>query len=646
MSRRQMIPLLVCVLVLALMSGCRTTTVGTPAPLATSVTWPEAATSVSPSPVSSAASTSSAPRARQVLILSLDGARDDWADSYLADGTMPNLAALAKRGVRAEWAQTIDPSLTAAAHVSLATGAYPCATGQVSNKFHLSQDAFYWYTDGFDEPEMQVEPLWRTAMRHGYTTATLFWPGTSLLYPDRLADYTVAYGTREVYSRLHVVSPQQAKSWEDAPTSYSPHLEAALAILGRDDALVTTVYVLLVDSADNHIVDYDTFWLCPERQADDRCAQLQPGGWAPLLARPRLHGGGYFKLIQASSDRLEVFQSALWYNEARPADLLRDINERFGFFPPAPDYYALEQGWIDAADYWHMVEVQTRWMGEVDAYVLESYKPHLTFAWLGATDECGHQFLMVDERQAGYHEAKAQQYQAYIRSAYALADEALGRQAGVLDRAQDAVFVVSDHGMAPIHAEVYVNTILEQAGLLCYGQGASYPVDTSASRAVAFTSGGAVNVYINLKGREQPGIVPPEDYTRVQAEIVQALRSARGPDEQPLFARVLRREELSALHLDAPQSGDVFAQALLGYALTDWRGNPSIVEPATYYGQHGYDCTLPEMRAIWVAAGQGVQANVMMPPVHVVDLAPTVATLLGFPPTDTMAGHVLRAALR
>jgi predicted AlkP superfamily phosphohydrolase/phosphomutase len=578
--------------------------------------------------------------------MSLDGARDDWVDGYLADGTMPNLAALAKRGVRAEWAQTIDPSLTAAAHVSIACGAYPSATGQVSNKFHLSKNSFYWYTSGFDEPEMQVEPLWRTAMRHGHTTAKLFWPGTSLLHEDRLADYTVAYGKREVYSRLHAVAPQPAEGWKSAPTSYSPQLEAVLPILGRDDARVTTVYVLLVDASDNGAVDYDTFWLCPAREANDRCAQLQPGGWAPLLVRPRLHGGGHFKLIRGSSDSVEVFQSALWYNEARPAELLRDINERFGFFPPTPDYYALEHGWIKPEDYWRMAELQTRWLAEVEAYVLESYEPDLTFAWLGATDECGHQFLMVDERQAGYTDAEAKQFQGYIRQAYALADEALGRVAAALDSERDAIFVVSDHGMAPIHSQVYVNTILEQAGLLRYGEGASYPIDTSESRAVSFTSGGAVNVYINLKGREQPGIVLPEDYTGVQDEIVEALQSAKGLDGELVFARVLRREELDTLHLDAPQSGDVFAQAQLGYALTDWRGNPSVAEPATYYGQHGYDSTLPEMRAIWVAAGGGLRAAVSLPPMHVIDLAPTVAALLGFPPPDTMAGRVVHAALR
>jgi len=585
-------------------------------------------------------------KAERVVILSIDGARDDWVDDYLADGIMPNLASVGQRGAAAEYAQTIDPSLTAAAHVSIATGAYPAKTGQVSNRFHLSKNAFYWYTSGFDEPEMQVEPLWRTAMRNGLTTATLFWPGTTIDIEDRLADYTVAYGAREVYSKAHFLTPTKATEWHDAPTSHSSLIEATVRITGKDDALVSRVYLLAADSTDDEQENYDTCLLCRKKQVDADCAALGVGEWAPLVVRPRLQSGAYFRLGSVSAERIELFQSALYYNRAHPAELLRDINERFGFFRPSPDYHALEHGWITAQDYWEMAETQTRWMVEVATYVFSAYEPDLTFAWLGVTDECGHQFLMVDERQLHYSEERAQEYELHRHNAYALADECLGDWVGTLDLEKDAIIVLSDHGMAPIHSQVYVNTILEQAGLLQYGEGSSYPVDTAHSRAVAFASGGAVHVYINLKGREQPGIVPEDEYEAVQDEIVAALRGAAAIDGMPLFARVVRREELAELGLDSPVSGDVFAQASLGYALTDWRGNPRVVEPATYYGQHGYDSTLLEMRAILYAAGCGIKAGVKLPAVHLLDVVPTAARLLRVAPAETIDGHILEEMLR
>jgi len=215
-----------------------------------------------------------------------------------------------------------------------------------------------------------------------------------------------------------------------------------------------------------------------------------------------------------------------------------------------------------------------------------------------------------------------------------------------VDLEKDTMIVLSDHGMAPIHSQVYVNTILEQAGLLQYGEGDSFPIDTARSRAVAFASGGAVHVYINLKGREQPGIVPASEYEAVQDEIVAALRDAADAEGRPLFARVLRRDELAELGLDSPVSGDVFAQAVLGYALTDWRGNPRVVEPATYYGQHGYDSTLSEMRAILYAAGSGIRTGASIAGTHLVNVVPTVASLLGVVPAETVDGRVLVEMLR
>ncbi len=49
---------------------------------------------------------------------------------------MPHLAVLASRGVRAEYAHSVDPTLTAVAHNSIATGYYPDRTGIVSNRYH------------------------------------------------------------------------------------------------------------------------------------------------------------------------------------------------------------------------------------------------------------------------------------------------------------------------------------------------------------------------------------------------------------------------------------------------------------------------------------------------------------------------------
>jgi predicted AlkP superfamily phosphohydrolase/phosphomutase len=198
--------------------------------------------------------------------------------------------------------------------------------------------------------------------------------------------------------------------------------------------------------------------------------------------------------------------------------------------------------------------------------------------------------------------------------------------------------LVADHGMAPIHSVVYVNTILEQAGLLTLDR-KNYVV-ANKTKAFAVASGGSVHIYINLADHEKDGIVPLEAYTDIQQTIVDLLQDLLDPvSGEKVFQRVLPQDELSSIHLDHLNAGDVFAQAYPGYHLDGWRGNNFIFEPATFYGQHGYASSLPEMHAIFIAAGAGVHnPGEIIPPVQIVDYAPTIAQLLGFTPASSVDG--------
>lgn len=580
------------------------------------------------------------PRRPAVIILSLDGARADLVEGYMEDGTMPHLAALASRGVRAEYASSVDPTLTAAAHNSIATGYYPARTGIVSNRYHLWQNPIYWYTDAFDQASA-VEPVWQIAKREGLTTATLFWPGASPQIAGLQADYSVGYGKREVYSASHQLTFKLAEGWVNAPPSYSPTLEASFEI-----EIETPVYLLALDFTDDQRENYDTFILDRDKVIGQESATLTEGKWAPLVIYERLGAGAYFRITDADLSHFVIFQSRVYSNVIAPRQLAEEIFERFGFFPPSPDWYALEHGWIKEADYMEMMEIQSRWITEVTIYVYTTYHPRLTFAWQGPPDEAGHQFLLVDERQTLYAPERAQKYAEYLRQGYELADENLGRLLGAVDLEEAVMMVVSDHGMAPVQTRVYVNTVLAQAGLAAFKQEPSFPLDERRSQAVGFASGGAANVYIHLQGKSPGGIVAPEDYREVQDRIVAAFEALTDPASgERVFARVVRHQDLEVLHLDNENSGDVFVQANLGYYPSDWRGEEEVLKPIEYpLGQHGYDSSLPEMRAIFIAAGNGIKEEAVIGPVRLIDVAPTVARTLGLP--YSADGQILEAIFK
>ncbi|MBC7097955.1 alkaline phosphatase family protein [Candidatus Bipolaricaulota bacterium] len=116
------------------------------------------------------------------------------------------------------------------------------------------------------------------------------------------------------------------------------------------------------------------------------------------------------------------------------------------------------------------------------------------------------------------------------------------------------VLVVSDHGVQGMEGGIGINEWLIQEGYLVLRRYPERPVRLGElveaglvdwSRTVAWGEGGYYGrVFLNLAGREPQGIVPPERYEEIRAEL--AARLAAIPDEagRPIGTRVLRPEGL------------------------------------------------------------------------------------------------------
>ena len=611
-------------------------------PLLTAAANPTSTPLLSPTPTPEEIATQQS----KVFLISWDAGQAGTVYDMMAAGSLPNFANLAENGVRAEYALTVDPSLTASAHNSISTGSYPNRTGIVSNAFHNPNDSFYWYRQGFFEPLDDAEPVWATASRAGLTSAALFFPGGSPSFPAQTADYTIGYGERDAYSRQ--VKVQMAPYEDDwvgsAPETFSLPYQGSFVI-----PEVARLHVYLYDLTDDDVPNHDAVLLNIERRFDPNILALHAGQWSPMRLVKSTSSGADFLLqnidLEERSPEVTLFHSAVYHNTAAPRELLETLNDKFGFFPAGADSYALEHGWITDEDYLVMLERSSDWMAEVSAWVYTTYQPDLLMTWQNNFDSAGHAWFLKDERQPDYSRELADRYADFFARAAAAADRALDIMLDVIDLEDTTLLMVSDHGMAPIHTTVYVNTILEWAGLLRLDNRNYVVVDQS--RAFAVVSGGAVHVYINLLDHERDGFVSPEAYFDVQAQIIDALVSLTDPATgEPVFQRVLRQDELGLINLDHPNAGDVFAQANPGYVLDGWRGKNHIFEPADYYGQHGYDSALPEMHGIFIAAGAGVpRSGEVIPPVSVVDYAPTIALMLGFEPALTVDGTPILALI-
>ena len=117
---------------------------------------------------------------RPILILiSFDG----WRWDYIDRANVPNMKALARRGIRSEGLVPSFPSKTFPNHYTLVTGLYPDHHGIIANtmwddaigqRFTMSaataKDSRWW----------AGEPLWVTAIRQGRRASSMFWPGSEV----------------------------------------------------------------------------------------------------------------------------------------------------------------------------------------------------------------------------------------------------------------------------------------------------------------------------------------------------------------------------------------------------------------------------------------------------------------------------------
>lgn len=126
------------------------------------------------------------PPLSSVIVLSWDGVRHDYPDRV----ALPNLARLARDGVRVGRLIPVYPSNTFPGHVSLATGTFPDVHGIIDNVFIDRQRGLYRYSA--DADWIEAEPLWIAAERQGVPVATYFWVGTETDWHGQGTRYRVA----------------------------------------------------------------------------------------------------------------------------------------------------------------------------------------------------------------------------------------------------------------------------------------------------------------------------------------------------------------------------------------------------------------------------------------------------------------------
>ncbi|MEJ7762692.1 MAG: 5'-nucleotidase C-terminal domain-containing protein, partial [Thermomicrobiales bacterium] len=416
-------------------------------------------------------------------------------------------------------------------------------------------------------------------------------------------------------------------------------------------------------------------------------ADLAAGEWADIKVtltgeREGQTAGFYLKAIDIAAD---LSQFRLYYTsiaranasyegcaEAACADFAETLARDFPT-STAADFAPLEARIVDDATY---VEQGHLWADAHHAYlrhIIEDLgvQPDLLLLGTPVTDEFSHQFLGLvtetvngapnpyydDIEGDGTPDGMLAAREAAIRSAYVLADETLAL-AQDLTGGDDTTFVVSDHGFAPAYYAVNAGLVLQEAGVVedeqlgnCRIPVPIVPDDATPDPEAAPTgpaakacwAGGTAQIYLNIVDRDPTGVVPEEEVEAVTAAIVTAFEGLVDPanPDVPVVADVLLKDELRDVQgsdsLHPTRSGDIVVVLNPPYQF-DAAAPGEAIAPSEFFGQHGF---LPDtvdlesninMHATFLAGGPGIiDADAPISDMRPVDIAPTIAFLLGIP---------------
>ncbi|MCC7010231.1 MAG: alkaline phosphatase family protein [Acidobacteria bacterium] len=251
-------------------------------------------------------------------------------------------------------------------------------------------------------------------------------------------------------------------------------------------------------------------------------------------------------------------------------------------------------------------------------HILRTHRPNLLLFHLLTLDSTHHRY--------GPGTLAAQAAMAHLDDQVARIVKAVD-ESGLSERT--TFIIASDHGFKRVKRQVRPNAALAQAGLI----GAA---DGKITRADA---------YVVPEGGTAFGFVTRPDPA---GDVLRKVRAALAGIEG--IERVVEPADYPRYGLPSPAASDQIGELVLvakdGYAFTGAVELPVVVDATEgSLGAHGYVTSDPDIQAIFIAAGRGIASGTRLETVNTIDIAPTIARLLGLPfgPVD---GRVLTDVLR
>jgi len=621
---------------------------------------------------------------KKVAVIGLDCAITHLIEKHIAEGHLPTFKKLFDEGVVADNALVPYPTITPPNWASVATGAWPGTHGITDFWVHKpgTMPVNVNTVEAFSSERVQAEYIWDIADKAGKRSIVLNYPGS---WPANMKNGIVVGGAGlgiGTYSDGHtalnkrlalcgdqLISPgiytgairgkfEDAEGWSNVPEMGDAPLEMKAELnfpVAKNKPAPTTWYVLVRETGEE---GYDVATLSPTKDFNNAFCTLAKGEWSPkIVTNIKMDDGSerevFFrcKLLELSEDAEEfrfylnnLGETSGW---SSPPEIAGEIESEEGTFGLNGGLNAYFNGWIDDDTYVEINEQYSRWLSDATTSLMKNHEWDLFFMHSHPPDWVYHAVLTYMEPLTCSDEAKREEAWDVHRRIYETQDRMIARILEVLDE-DTLVILVSDHGATPDGPMLNPFNILVPAGLTVIQETGetwgdtdnkwgdaikelSKMPDPARSKAMPQRS---CYIYVNLKGRDPGGIVEPEDYEKVQQEIIDALYAYKDPETgQRLVALALAKRDARILGLHGDGIGDVV------YAIYPQFGSQhGPILPTATYG-------ISSLYVLFTLTGPGIKKGYRLKrTAWITDLVPTVCYLMNLPVPEHTEGAILYQA--
>lgn len=623
-------------------------------------------------------------RIRKLIFLGLDGLEPDLVERFLDEGKLPNLDSLRRQG-RYSRLRTTFPPLSPVAWATFATGSNPGKHNLFDflnrnlrsylpelSSSRVHQPARVWkigrWRIPLSRPTVELrrksKPFWTLLGQNQICSTVLRVPITfppepfegrvlaAMCTPDLL-------GTQGSF-QLFTDGPADAK-FEEAGVCHALRREEdgyRGEIHGPPNAVqpgsgnLRIQFRLRLDDDGGQL------------EIDGQSHKLSPGAFTPWIRLTfraglgiKVSGIGQFRLASAAP-RVRLYLSPIAMDPEKPAlpishppyyaPYLAKLLGDFSTLGLAEDTWALNERVIDEDAF---LEQAYQICGEREA-MLESALARTRKGVLACVfdtpDRVQHMFYRFLDPEHPAHAANGNsigRYSGAVEDLYRRMDKIVGKAMRHADE-DTVLFVLSDHGFKSFVRGVNLNAWLEREGYLTVRQdrrGEAYlrAVDWERTRAYSF---GLAGIYLNLRGREQQGIVPRGDADRLSADIARKITGLIDEERGSVAVNqgYPKRSVYTGPYVDA--APDVVVGYSPGYrsswgvALGKVAGPVFEDNTKAWSGDH---CVDPPLIPGVIFCNRPFQAD--EPGIE--DMAPTAMRLFGYSPPAHMDGKDIRVRL-